>query len=133
MNKPNNGVIADTCVWIEFFKSRSGSVIGKELEELIVNDSVCVSGIIVYELTQGVKSDAEKAKIINALSNLKCMEMSKHLWQKAGDISGLLRKNGLNIPLSDILIASIAIEHNLSVFTIDGHFEKIPGLNIYKI
>jgi len=81
---------------------------------------------------QGVKSDAEKAKIQATLSPLKYAEMSKSLWQKAGDLSSSLRKKGLTIPLSDIFIAAVAIEHNLQVFTLDGHFADIPGVKLYK-
>lgn len=43
-----------------------------------------------------------------------------------------LRREGINLPLSDLAIAALAIEHTLAVFTLDKHFEKIPGLRIYK-
>jgi len=81
---------------------------------------------------QGVKSEPEKTKITDALSNIRYLEMTKSLWQKSADISTSLKKKGLTLPLSDIFIASIALEHNLSAFTFDKHFEQIPGVNIYK-
>ncbi|MBI4690333.1 MAG: hypothetical protein HY754_08725 [Nitrospirae bacterium] len=43
-----------------------------------------------------------------------------------------LRRNGINLPLTDVAIAALSIEHNLKVFTLDKHFEQIPGVRIYK-
>jgi predicted nucleic acid-binding protein len=130
MEEKSKGVLTDTSVWIEFFKSASPA--GKKLEALIVNNSVRICGIILFELMQGVKSEPEKLKISDALSNIRYLEMTKSLWQKSAAISASLKKKGLTLPLSDIFIASIAIEHNLSVFTLDKHFEQIPGVKIYK-
>lgn len=130
MKDSNNGVLADTSVWIEFFKKKS--TVGNRLEALLIEDLVWVCGVVIFELLQGIKSDAEKTKILNTLSNLKYAEMYKNLWQKSADISFNLKKNGLTVPLSDICISTIAIENNLTIFTLDKHFEQIPGVIIYK-
>lgn len=131
MGKESKGILADTSAWIEFFKPQSS--VGKKLESLIIQNSVCVCGIVLFELVQGVRSAEEKTKILNALSNLEYAEMTKSLWRKAGELSASLRKKGANLPLSDILIASLAIEHNFQIFTLDKHFEQIPGVKIYKM
>ena len=131
LQEKNKGILADTSIWIEFFKSDSHA--GKKLESLIIKNSVRVCGIILSELIQGVRSETEKKEILEALSNLEYIEMTKLLWQKAGDISAALKKKGVTLPLSDILIASIAIENNLAVFTLDKHFEQIPNLKKYKM
>ncbi len=130
MSEKSSGILADTSVWIEFFKEHSET--GDALEALILENSIWLCGIVLFELVQGVKSDAEKTKIQAILSPLEYAEMSRSLWQKAGDLSSSLRKKGLMIPLSDIFIAAVAIEHNFQVFTLDGHFEQIPGVKIYK-
>lgn len=130
MSEKSSGILADTSVWIEFFKQRSST--GDALETLILEDAVWTCGVVLFELMQGVKSDMEKAQVLTTVSHLKYAEMTKPLWQKAGDLSSLLRKKGLTIPLSDIFIAVIAIEHNLSLFTLDGHFEQIPGIKLHK-
>ncbi len=129
MNERNSAILADTSVWIEFFKAQSN--IGKKLEDLIMKNSVCVCGTVLFELVQGVRSEDEKARILDALSDMEYLEMTKCLWEKAGTLSASLKKKGLNLPLSDIFIAAIAIEHNLQIFTLDKHFEQIPGAKIY--
>ena len=131
MLKENNGVLADTSIWIEFFNPRSD--IGNKLEKLIKENSVWTCGTVLFELVQGTKTDYEKSTITGILSNLKYVEMTQFFWQKAGELSGSLKRKGLNLPLSDIIVASIAIEHNLKIFTLDKHFEQIPGVKTYKM
>lgn len=126
-----NRILTDTSIWIEFFKSKSK--MGDKLESLLVENSVWTCGIVVFELLQGVKSEPEKLKILDTLSSLPYVEMTSLLWQKSAELSITLKKEGLNLPLSDIFIAAIAIENNLSIFTIDKHFEQIPNVMIYKI
>ncbi|OGP30622.1 MAG: hypothetical protein A2067_03380, partial [Deltaproteobacteria bacterium GWB2_42_7] len=108
------------------------SAVGKKLETLIMKNSVWVCGVVLFELVQGVRTEDEKTKVLDALSNLSYVEMTKDLWQKAEEPSASVKKKGLNLPLSDIFIAALAIEHNLQIFTLDKHFEQIPTVKIYK-
>ncbi len=130
MSETNNRILADTSIWIEFFKSKS--VIGDRLETLIVENAVWSCGIVMFELLKGIKSEAEKLKILDTLSNLEYAEMSQSLWQKSATLAASLKKKGVTLPLSDIFISAIALEDNLSIFTLDKHFEQIPGVRIYK-
>jgi predicted nucleic acid-binding protein len=130
LNEKAKGILADTTVWIEFFRTRSKT--GDLLESLIKEGSVWLCGTVLFEILQGVRTEEEKANVLEMLSDLPYIEMSQPLWQKASEISASLRKNGLNLPLSDILIAAVAIRNNFSVFTLDKHFEQIPGLKIYR-
>lgn len=130
MPKENDGILVDTSIWIEFFKPRSE--IGNKLERLIKDDLVWTCGIILFELVQGTKSEYDKSKITGILSDLKYAEMTQSLWQKSGELSASLKRRGLNLPLSDILIASIVSGYNLSIFSLDKHFDHIPGVRAFK-
>ncbi len=123
-------ILADTSVWIEFFKKESE--IGDKLSSLLAEGSVTICGIVIFELLQGIKSDKEKSIILNAISELPYIEMDSSLWQKSAMLAASLRRKGITLPLSDVIIASIVLEHNLSIFTLDKHFDDIPGITIYK-
>lgn len=126
----NRGVLPDTCAWIEYFKP-GASTLKQTLERLLLDDDVFVCGPVLYELAQGMKSDKEKNAVMDALNSLEYIETSRDLWIKAGELSSALRREGKTIPFSDILIAAIAIENNLSILTFDKHFEEIKGMKIY--
>ena len=125
----NNRILADTSVWVEFFRPASAK--GKELEALLMDNAVWTCGIVLFELAQGVKSEAEKKYILDVFSRMPYTEMTRDTWLRAGSVSATLKRNGLTLPNSDIFIASLAIENNLSVFTLDSHFEQIPGVKLY--
>ncbi|RZV37875.1 MAG: PIN domain nuclease [Candidatus Acidulodesulfobacterium acidiphilum] len=129
-NKPMR-VLVDTSVWIEFFKANSS--VSNNLELLLIEDSVEICGVVLFELLQGIKSESEKLKIKDILLNLPYVEINKNMWQKSAEISLNIKKKGYTIPFSDILIGTLAIENNFSVFTLDKHFELIPELALYKI
>ena len=44
------------------------------------------------------------------------------------DLVVFLRKVGRPIPINDLWIAALAIQHDLTLFTRDKHFENIPRL-----
>jgi predicted nucleic acid-binding protein len=49
-------------------------------------------------------------------------------WASAAKLSSELRKKGITLPMSDIIIAAVALEHNLTIMTEDQHFQQIAGL-----
>ncbi len=100
------------------------------LEKFLLNGRVFVCGPVLYELTQGIKSAKERSAVMDALKSLDYLEMTDSLWLSAGELSSTLRKAGKTIPFSDILIAVIALENNLSVVTIDKHFRDVKGLDV---
>lgn len=128
----SKGLLLDTCAWVDYFKSRSSSL-KQAVEELLLTEQVYVCGPVLYELSQGIKSEKEKALLTSAFTALVYVEMNEALWFKAGEVSTLVKKQGKTIPLSDILIASLALEHGLTILTADKHFEQIPGLRLYKL
>lgn len=81
-------ILADTSVWIEFFKK--GSNIGNKIASLLNEGSVVMCGIVLFELLQGVKSDIDKSIIMNAISELPYVEMKPYLWQKSAALSASL-------------------------------------------
>jgi len=127
----SNKILPDTCAWIDFFRGRQ-TPLAQALEQALVSSEVQTCGIVLFELLQGIKSPREEEQVQNALLALPQLEMSRNLWMKAGKLASLLRTNGQALPLSDIIIAAIALEHDCAVLTIDRHFEVVPGLKVLK-
>lgn len=124
-------VIADTSVWIPFF-NRPNSREKQTLDLLIDADDVALVGIVLAELLQGCRSHQERDELKEGLLALPYLEVSQSTWVNAGALSaGLLRK-GITLPLSDLIIAALAIEHHCPVYSLDDHFWKIPDLPLFK-
>jgi predicted nucleic acid-binding protein len=43
-----------------------------------------------------------------------------------------LRRRGVTLPFTDLIIGSLAIEHQCEVYTHDPHFQKVPDLRHYN-
>ena len=118
-------VLVDTSAWIEFFRGREPgkSLVGKLLDQ----ERVCCAGIILAELMQGAKSDREINVLRGFLSVFDFLEETAKTWDAAGGFSFSMRKNGKSIPLSDCLIAVLAVENSVQVLTFDRHFDLLAA------
>lgn len=127
----NQMMLVDTSIWIEYFKANP-DVVGF-MEKHMLEDTVCIVGIIVSELIQGIKSEREREMIRSNLDAINYIDMKFEDWIKTGDLSNMLRKSGLTLPLTDIAIAAAAIGNNLMLVTRDKHFKQVPGLCMMEL
>jgi hypothetical protein len=125
-----DGVIVDSSVLIAFFRGKE--IIADKVSRLLLDNRVVTTGIIIAELLQGMKDVKEEKNISDILAETSPLEITTDLWIKAGKIALSLRRKGINLPLTDVALAALAIEHNLSIFTLDKHFEQIPKVTVYK-
>ncbi len=124
-------VIADTSVWISFF-NRPDSPEKAALDLLIDADEVALVGVVLTELLQGCRTPPERNSLVDALLALPYYEVTQSSWVQTGDLSARLLRRGVTLPLSDLIIAALAIERDCRVYSLDGHFKKIPGLHLYS-
>lgn len=123
-------VIADTSVWIPFF-NRPDSDEKAALDLLIDADEVAMVGIVLAEVLQGCRTPSEREILSDALAALPYFEVTSSTWIRTGDLSAQLLRKGVTLPLSDLLIAVLAIDHGCRVYSLDVHFKKIPGVSLY--
>ena len=124
-------VIADTTVWIEFFNDPESEE--KHVIDLLIDeDELVLVGPVLAELLQGCRTMAEAGAVLDHLAALRFLETNFSIWRRAGEVSFGLRRKGTTLPLMDVIIAALALEHHAEIFTIDPHFQKIPGLKLYR-
>jgi len=123
----NTGIIVDTSVWIEFLRNAS-SPLSLQLQTLLRSGRVFLVGMVLAEILQGIKSKKEADLVKRSMNSLPYLEMDREIFQKAGDLSAELRRKGLTVPLSDLLIATSALHYDCEVLAIDPHFDNVPGL-----
>ncbi len=123
-------VLVDTSIWIEYF-NKPDSNAGKSLENLLKKGRVFLTGIILTELLQGAKIEKEFESILESMLALPFLETTINTWIQSGRISFALRKKDITIPTTDLIIASLSLENNCKIFTLDLHFNKIPNVTIF--
>ncbi len=68
-----------------------------------------------------MKSGENARSFIELLKGLIFIDTTADILIRAGNISAVLRKKGITLPMSDLLIGAAAIEHGLYVLTYDEH------------
>jgi len=124
-------ILADTCIWIEYFRGKS--LFSEELRRLIQKGGLVITGPVVFELLQGAKNKKDADLIKEVTRGLPLFEVTHEIWLSAGNLYFDLRRKGITIPPSDVLLAAIAIDNNWSLFTTDNHFDHIPKLRRHSI
>ncbi len=127
-------ILVDSSVWVDFFRSSPGRA-GAELRRLIdESEPFALTGVVVAEVLQGLTRDARV--IESFLSQWEMLEPTGfETYRTAAAIYRSARAKGVSLTTIDTLIASIALEHNASVFTLDHDFARIAqiaGLELYR-
>lgn len=124
-------VIADSSVWIEYFRS-GVSPVQSILQSLLEQDEVLMTGVVLSEVLRGVRSDREYRLLAELMGELPYAEATKETWMNCGNIARQLRTEGVTVHMEDALIATLAIEGGHEVYTRDSDFDRIPGVRLYR-
>jgi len=119
-------ILVDTTVWIDFFAARSLPHV-MALETIIKRrENICICGIILTEVLQGIRKDTEFRKTRDLFNTLILLPMPYTVFLRSADIYRKLRKIGITIrkPL-DCMIASVAIENDIPLLHNDKDFQPI--------
>lgn len=119
-------VLVDTSVWIDFFSANPYPHV-EALEKLIFErDDICVCGIILSEVLQGIRKDSEFNRTRNLFASLVFLPMGYSIFIRSAEIYRNLRRKGITIrkPV-DCMIASVAIEHEIPLLHNDKDFVPI--------
>ena len=109
-------IIADTSVWIEFFRKREPifAFLSKQVEVSKVLTLSCIFG----ELLQGAKGEREATIIKAYYENLPHVP-EEDLWIEAGLLSNKLRLVARGVGLIDVVLMVAAQRVNSRIWTLD--------------
>jgi predicted nucleic acid-binding protein len=123
----NEIVLADTTVWIHFLRG-SGIQFQERLGPLIMADKLATTSIIIMEILRGAKTQKDYDQLNKDLAAIRCLDITPKVWQQACKLGYLLRQRGVNVPLTDTLIAAAAQEYNSLLLHEDRHYEMIAAI-----
>ncbi len=117
-------VLIDTSAWIDFFRDTGGAA-GDVVAELIQLDQAYLTGPVMAELLHGAKGKREMKNLAAVFATIPILDITGEDWLATGNTLQDLRKKGCTVPLTDVLIASIAQRNNMAVLTLDKHFQHL--------
>ena len=125
--------LVDTDILSFYFKGNA-RIVDRFNNYLKEYDYINISIITYYEIIGGLKFKNAEKQLRNFeefVSNNNIIHLSEHSAYLSGGIYATLRQKGFVIGTSDILIAGIAIENELSLVTNnENHYSAIPNLKL---
>lgn len=125
-------ILADTNIFIDFWNNPT-----ENLKNVFLKEDIAVCGVVRAELLHGAVSAKDFANITTMLEAFDEFHLESPDWQILGDNLYHLRRKGISVPFSDAIIATIALKHDIPIWTGDRHFlliqSVLTGLKIYQI
>jgi predicted nucleic acid-binding protein len=121
-------ILVDTSAWIDFF--RGTAPLAGRVDELLAQNQLAICGPILTELRRGFRSVAERRRVLPLFGGCHFLEQPPLLWEEAGELGFLLGRRGRRIKSMDLLIATYALSHSVSLLTRDADFRHIRRLGI---
>jgi predicted nucleic acid-binding protein len=123
-------IAVDTSVWIDFFRGRGP--VSNALVASLDRDEVALPAPVRIELLAGVRT-AEQARLRRLLSALPILSPSQDIWATIEAWVVVATAAGHRFGLGDLLIAAIAAEQGIPVWSLDSDFARMEKLGFVRL
>jgi tRNA(fMet)-specific endonuclease VapC len=94
-----------------------------------------ISAVTLAELYAGAYKHSQPQRLLSLISDLlqevQVVDFDTACAEKFGQVRGTLLQRGLAVPTADLMIASAALVHNLTLVTHNtADFQQVPGLRL---
>jgi len=126
-------VLIDTSAWIFALRKKPLLSLKDRVDHLLEKDIVFTFGMIRLEILGSTKTKGEFDRLKNRLEALNGIPADTELWERASELAFDLKRKGLTIPYTDILVASAAIRSKAILLHADLHFDIIASHTELKV
>ena len=129
-------MLVDSSIWIEAAKPKSKE--SKTLKNLLLNpkEIIHTSKIIQLEVSQGSRTREQFSVIWDGFLGLEFLEVEETHWKFSALNFFKCKRSGISLSTIDCIIATIAQQHNVSLWTLDKIFSKVApvlGIEVVKL
>ncbi|MHB8733013.1 MAG: type II toxin-antitoxin system VapC family toxin [bacterium] len=117
-------MLIDTSAWVHALKKQAPRILADLVRQIVLERRGATTGMIILELLGGVRTEHEYRALSEELNALQYLPTDS-AWPHAWRLSFELRRHGVKVPSADLLIASVAIEHDCTLFHADEHFSLV--------
>ena len=122
---PNNSFLIDTSAWLLALKKNFIPEVKDRIDHLLKHDVVITTGIIKLEIIGGARTQNEFQRLKSRFNALDDIKTDDPIWQRACELGFRLRRKGVTIPHTDILIAACALKSGSIIVHADTHFDSM--------
>lgn len=126
-------ILVDSSAWITYYRREGSEDIKGLIIEAISADGVAINGVIAVEVLSGISRDKEFKKVDSDFKGFHWFPLVEETFSEASSLGSSLRKKGITIPSTDLIIAASAISSGSTLFHLDSHFDMIAKHTDLKV
>ena len=122
-------LLLDTSAWVGYLRRRGADDLKTAVREALAQGRVATCWVVKAELLVGARDPGAFGTLLEALRGVPDVPITAARWEEAAKLGYDLRKQGLLLPLPDLVIAQCAISSGRVLWHADEHFERIRRLS----
>jgi predicted nucleic acid-binding protein len=119
------GILLDTSIWICYLRPRGWDDLKTAVQQVLTVEPVYTCWVVMAELLIGARDERGFTQLFETLRALPEIPVTDRVWEAAARLGYTLRRQGVTIPLPDLVIAQAAITGDLTLWHVDDHFEHL--------
>lgn len=118
-------LLVDSSVWVRITGRRMSLRFEENFEAARTRHRIYSTGMIRLEVMLGAESWNELLELQLLFSGFAEVEPRAGTWDEAGRLARRMKEKGFRLLAQDLLIASVALENNLTLVHADSDFESL--------
>lgn len=127
--------LLDNGILVAYLKGRPGAL--RLIRSWIMAREAATSHLIYGEAIEYLKSDVayrrRRSELRVLLREVTPYKLTYSILERYAELRRVMRRSGGLIGDVDTLIAATALEHGLTLVTLDSDFERVPGLVVMRL
>lgn len=119
----NDVFLIDTSAWLLALRKDFIPEVKELIDRLLRDGVVITTGIIKLGIIGGAGTQDEFQRLKSRFNALDDIRTDDSIWQKACELGFELRRKGITVPHTDILIAACALQSESVIVHADTHFD----------
>ncbi|MBI3398515.1 MAG: PIN domain nuclease [Deltaproteobacteria bacterium] len=129
----NHLVLIDTSAWIHALRPNGSPGIREKVRNILKERIAASTEMVILELAGGAKEKREYEELLEDLLALHQLSVDEEVWRLAFSLHFELRRKGVSVPSTDMLIAAVAMKNKCVLLHNDKHFELIARHTSLKL
>ncbi|MEP6671011.1 MAG: PIN domain-containing protein [Chthoniobacter sp.] len=122
--------LVDSSFYID--RMRAGRDPLEELAAFSEDWELLTCGVVQVEVLRGLKHKTARRRMADFLACLLYVPTLNGAWERAADLAWKMDREGKTMQVTDLLIATCALEAEAAVLTLDADFARVPGLRAIR-
>ena len=122
-------IVLDTSALIEYYRPSGDARIRAAVAQAIGDDHAAVNGLIQVEILAFAAGEEERRTLAGDFEAFHFLDLGREQFDLACDLGFTLRRGGVTVPATDLVIAAAAITAQAELFHADSHFDRIAEIS----